>query len=234
MNNFKFIDLTHTLKSTIPTWDGSCGFMQETKIDYSDCTTEVKFCVQTLSMNAGIGTHIDAPSHCFEGSTDISQLSLEQLIVPAIKIDICHKADAQYQLSVDDIINFEKSYGAIPKNAFVIIYTSWDRFWQNPKQYINNHVFPSISKEAAEYLLTKEIVGLGIDALSPDLPQDNFPVHQLLLKNNKYLIENVAHAKELPASNFYTIALPLKIHDGMESPIRLIGVIPKIEEEGGK
>ena len=46
MKNFKIIDLTHTLTSSIPTWDGDCGFELTRSCDYSDCTAPDLFRIQ--------------------------------------------------------------------------------------------------------------------------------------------------------------------------------------------
>lgn len=48
---FKIIDLTHVLSSKIPTWDGGCCFSLKNKCTYEDCEADVKFCVQSASMN---------------------------------------------------------------------------------------------------------------------------------------------------------------------------------------
>jgi kynurenine formamidase len=100
----------------------------------------------------------------------------------------------------------------------------WDSVLNVPEKYRNNHVFPSISKEAASLLLERQIVGVGIDTLSPDRPEDGFPVHHLILEADKYIIENIANASKLPPVGAYTFALPLKIQGGTEAPLRLVGL----------
>ena len=57
LNHFKVVDLTHPLCSSVPTWNGSCGFCLETKKDYDQV-----FRVEEMKMHAGVGTHMDAPS----------------------------------------------------------------------------------------------------------------------------------------------------------------------------
>jgi kynurenine formamidase len=128
---------------------------------------------------------------------------------------------------VDDVLFFEDEFGTIPKGAFVIIYTGWDQRWEQPEKYRNNKIFPSISLAAAEMLLSRDIVGLGIDTLSPDAFGSDFPVHQLILGAGKYIIENVANAKQLDPIGCYLFALPIKITDGTEAPIRLVGMKKK-------
>lgn len=229
-NNFShlsFIDLTHALSPSIPNWDGGCGFQHTVTTEYYDCTGDTKFRVQKLEMAAGIGTHIDAPAHCISGATDIANIPLEQLIAPCVMIDVSKKAHESYRVTIDDIFEFESNYGEISKGSFIIIRTGWDKFWNDPSKYRNNLLFPTISLEAATLLLERDMVGLGIDTLSPDNETDGFSVHRLVLGTGKYIIENIANAGALPPVGAHTFALPLKIQDGTESPIRLIAGIYK-------
>lgn len=224
---FKIIDLTHPLSLDVPTWSGSCGFCLEIKKDY-----EKIFRVQQIKMHAGIGTHMDAPSHRFQEGISIADIPLEQLIVPACVIDVSQKADPDYEISVEDIEHYEITYGTIPKHSLVIGYTGWDRFWTNKEAYRNldetgRMHFPAFSANAAKLLLQKDVAGIAIDTFSPDCLDFSFPVHQLILGAEKYIIENIANASQLPAKGSYVIALPLRIEEGTESPIRIIALIPK-------
>lgn len=64
---YELVDLTHTLTGQVPTLNGGGGFNHDVNMDYADCQGEDKFRVMELSMSAGIGTYMDAPSHCIEG-----------------------------------------------------------------------------------------------------------------------------------------------------------------------
>lgn len=222
--NLEFIDLTHTLSPEIPSWNLSCGYQQVISLDYNECSTPVKFRTFQMNTPAGIGTHMDAPAHCIANAITIDQLPLQQLIRPCVVIDVSKKADEKYRSSVDDIVEFEKQYGRISENSFVIIYTGWDKYWGMPAQYRNDLKFPCVGADAAELLLQRSVVGLGIDTLSPDRADEGFPVHQLFLGAGKFIIENIANAGSLPPIGTHIIALPLKLKNGTESPIRLIGV----------
>lgn len=223
---FQWVDLTHELSQNIPTWDGNCGFKCTDVIKYEDCTTECKFLVQQVEMLAGVGTHIDAPSHCFPGANTIKDLLLQTLISPCIVIDVSQEAHAEYLIHIDTIKHFENKHGNLWKNAFVIFHTGWDSFWNQPEKYHNNYHFPSISKQVAEYLVSEGIVGLGIDTLSPDRPESGYPVHQAVLGAGKYIVENIANASSLPITGSYSFVMPIKIALGSEAPVRLLGMIP--------
>lgn len=224
---YQLIDLTHTLDENSPSWNGGCGFHPDMKLDYEDCPDEVKFRVQQIKMHAGIGTHVDAPKHCIREGRTIEQLSINELVSPVILIDVSAQAHERYSVSVEDIAIFEKKYGIIAKGTFVLIKTGWERFWQDPEKYRNQHLFPALSKEAALILLERGASGIGIDTLSPDRPEDGFPVHQTFLGANKYIVENAANLDALPAYGAFIMVLPIKIKNMTEAPIRLVGLVPK-------
>ncbi len=219
------IDLTHSLHEKIPSWEGDMGFKSHVMFDYQSRTGDVGFRIQDLSTRAGIGTHIDAPAHCIPGGLSIDNLSLHNLIAPCVMIDVSDRASERYTVSRKDIEEFEQKHGIIEEKSFVIIRTGWDRFWGKPDLYRNNLVFPTLSAEAALHLLERNIVGLGIDTLGPDLPENGFMVHKLLLGHGRYIIENIANSMALPPKGSTTIALPIKIQGGTEAPLRLIALL---------
>lgn len=225
LNQFTFIDLTHPLSATVPHWGVDVGFKYNARyIQSADSNSNVKFRVQRLEMSSGIGTHMDAPSHCFEQLSSIDSIPMPSLITIGRVIDVSSKVHDKYSVSVEDVLHFEEQYGLIPNGAFVIIHTGWDKRWNEPEKYRNEKIFPHLSIEAAKLLLSREIVGIGIDTLSPDAFGSDFPVHQLILGAGKYIIENVANANQLDPADSYIFALPMKIVDGTESPMRLVGM----------
>lgn len=222
----QFFDLTHPLTPMVPTWANDLGFQLETVLNYSECVAEAKFCVQRLCMQSGIGTHIDAPAHCFAGAITIDQLPLDRLIVSGIVINITDKAHANYVVSEQDLRDFEAQYGQIPMGSCVIIATGWDVYWIDREKYHNRWQFPVLSAAAAHFLVERRIVGIGIDTLGPDLPDSGYPVHRIFLGQGKYIVENVANAQALPPVGAQIMVMPLRIMGGTESPVRMIAVVP--------
>lgn len=222
--NFTIIDLTHPLSSSIPIWDNSCGFHLKIGTDNDE-----------IIINTSAGTHIDAPAHFFKEKCTIDAIPLNELLVPACVIDVSEKANAHYAISLNDIQNYEATYGHIVKNSFVIGYTGWSRHWNDAKAYRNADAngdmhFPIFSIRAIEYLLSKKIVGIGIDSFAPEpisFSNPSYPIHELLFKEGKYIIENMANCAFLPPRGAYIIALPLKVQKGGEAPARVIAIIPK-------
>lgn len=224
---YQLVDLTHDLSRSSPSWDAVCGFSHNTTLDYSDCDSNTKFRVQEIQMSAGIGTHIDSPSHCKDGGLTVAELELDNLIAPLIVIDVHHKITDNYIVSEQDIFEFEEKYGKIQPNSFVAFYTGWSKYWNDPTKYHNNHIFPSISTEVANILISRKITGIGIDTLSPDANNYDFPVHNLILGANKYIIENIAQLDKMPHTGAFAIILPMKAKGLTESPVRMIGLLPQ-------
>jgi len=228
LNNYTIIDLTHPLDASAPTWAGSCGFSHEVKMDYDKGVR-----VLAYKMHASVGTHMDAPSHFFKDGKNISDIPLEQLIVPAFVIDVTDKVTPEYAISPQDIEAFEKKYGQISPNSFVIGYTGWQQYWNDNEKYRNVSPegvkrFPVFSVEAARLLLKMSIAGIGIDTFSPDRADGDNPVHKCLLGAGKYIVENLMNLDKLPPKGSLAIVLPLKITVGTESPIRAIALIPQV------
>ncbi len=227
LRSFKLLDLTHVVRPEIPTWTGSCGFSIEIKQDY-----DKGFRAQQLKMHASAGTHMDAPSHVFKGGLSIAELPFEQFIKPAYVIDVSDRAKADYEISVHDLKEFEKAHGQIAPDSLVIGYTGWSRHWTNPRAYINQDAngqrhFPAFSKDAGKFLLDRDIAGLGIDTLSPDCLDMDYPVHRILLRADRYILENIADCSKMPPKGSYVIALPLKGHDCAECPTRIVALVPR-------
>ncbi len=221
----KIIDLTHLLNGDIPTWNGTCGFHSEIKMDYP------KGCrVQQYKMHAGVGTHMDAPSHFYKDGKHIADMPLEQLIVPGHVIDVTKRRAPDLLISPADLKAYEEKHGKIEKNSLVIGYTGWGAFWNDTTRYRNADAkgkmhFPGFSKKAAEFLLERDIAGLGIDTLSPDGSNHGFPVHELILGAGKYILENLTNLDKLPPKGALCLALPIKVDQGTEAAVRAVALL---------
>ncbi|MEN9405984.1 MAG: hypothetical protein RLZ12_268 [Bacillota bacterium] len=222
---YKLVDLTHPLEPAIATWSGSCGFNHNLQLDYADCNGPDKFRIMEIKMDAGIGTHMDAPSHAVCGGRSIHQFTVQELCMSCVIIDVVHKCHERYTVNLDDVAAFEREFGTIAKDSCVMIKTGWSKYWDKPEKYNNNHVFPSVSLEVANLLLQRSVSALGIDTLSPDRPEDGFNVHRAFLGAGKILIENMANLDKMPPMDAHVMVLPLKVKDGTEAPVRLVGLL---------
>lgn len=226
LDNFTLIDLTHTITTSIPSWQGTSSFSFTIIKDYHQGVRTQQF---QLSSNSG--THMDAPGHLKKSAQMIDQIPLSHLFVPVYVIDVSAHTSEDYIVPLQVVTDYEKQHGQIPPNCLVVIHTGWCNRWNEPRSYINLDTqgkmhFPGISQEVGQYLVDRKIIGFAIDTFSPDGADEHFPVHKIFLEHNIYIIENITNTDKLPPTGAFVAALPLKIYDAVEAPMRIIGLVP--------
>ena len=185
------------------------------------------------------GTHLDAPNHFSESGWTTERIPLEQLVSPAVVIDVTARAtaDRDYRATADDVAQFEKAHGRIARGTIVLLRTGWSRHWPNAKAYLGDDTprdasklsFPSYGVEAARLLVEdRGVAALGIDAASIDYGRStDFQVHRIAAARNVPGFENLANLDRLPPRGALVVALPMKIEGGSGGPLRAIALIPR-------
>ncbi len=229
----EILDLTYPLNDTSPYWpvENYVPFSLKTIATLKEDGVLSK----SFTTPEHLGTHIDAPNHFEPNQPSVDQIPVKQLFAPGVVIDIAPQSEvnADYRMTTEDIKEWEKEHGRIPKNAVVMLHTGWGRFWKNFDRYKNQDVrgklhFPGYSAEAAKFLVEhRKVRGIGIDTLSIDygMSQD-FIVHHIVNGAGKYGLENVAHLDRLPPRGFYLVIAPIKIETGSGGPARIFAVLP--------
>lgn len=185
------------------------------------------------------GTHIDAPVHFAEGKQTVDEIPLSQLMGPAVLVDVsaqCER-DADYQVSVADFERWEGANGRLPRGAILLLRTGFGRRWPDRRSYMGTDErgeaavadlhFPGLHPEAARWLVEQRAVkAVGLDTPSIDYGQSKlFETHRTLFEHNVPAFENLANLHELPAKDFYVVALPMKIRGGSGGPLRAVAVL---------
>jgi len=180
------------------------------------------------------GTRIDAPAHFAHGLWTVDQIPTDRLIAPLVVLDVSAnvKGRADYQISVDDIAQWEQAHNQIPLGSVVIARTGWDSRWQSAKSYRNADPkgtmhFPGYSSDAAKFLIEgRDTLGLGIDTLSIDYgPSKDFPVRQYTLAHSVYQLENVANLDQAPAIGGMVVVAPTKLESSASGPVRILALV---------
>ncbi|MEO8612469.1 MAG: cyclase family protein, partial [Chloroflexota bacterium] len=97
--DWKVVDLTQPLTTSIPIWPGDPAFEVEAWASYA----KDGYFINRISIGEHSGTHWGTPNTFIEGARSADQIKPEELIAPAVVIDIRDTAakDADYRLSVD-------------------------------------------------------------------------------------------------------------------------------------
>jgi kynurenine formamidase len=226
------VDLTHAFNARVPTFEPS----DESPYQVKTLATVAKehYFMRAFCMPEHFGTHLDAPAHFAQGLWTVDQIPPERLVSPLVVIDAiaAAKANADYQIAVEDIAAWERVHGEIPPNAVVIANTGWDSRWNSAAAYRNADAkgvkhFPGYSKDAAKFLVEgRKVNGIGIDTLSIDYgPATDFAVHQYTMSHSIYHLENVANLEHVPASGAIVIAAPIKLEGGSGGPVRILALV---------
>ena len=230
------LDLTYSFDETTIYWPTAQPFHWE-KESWGMTPGGWWYTAARYSASEHGGTHVDAPIHFAKDKQTMDELRLDQLIGPAVVIDVREKCsgNSDYRLAPEDITAWEKTHGQVPKGSIALIRTGWGKFWPDKKKYLGSDVpgdtvhlhFPGISKEAAELLVSRGVSGVGLDTASLDYgATKDFIAHQVLLGANIYGLENVANLDRLPETGTTLISLPMKIKGGTGGPVRIVALLP--------
>lgn len=236
-----WIDLSHDFSAETIYWPNNpIGFKLDTQFNGITAGGFYYSSNAFFSPEHG-GTHLDAPVHFAKGKWSADEIPLENLTGDAVVIDVSAntKNNADYQITAEDIISWEKTNGKIPHNNIVLFRTGWAAFYPDAATYLGTagkgeaatadlH-FPGIHPDAAAWLIqNRTIKAVGIDAASIDYGQSkDFKTHQLLYEKNIVGFENLTNLDSLPATGTYVVALPMKIKGGSGGPLRMIAWVKK-------
>jgi kynurenine formamidase len=225
----RVVDLTHKLHNDMAYWPGGVPFKKTVLVDYRQ-----GYLLHRFEMGENTGTHVDAPAHFVQGKKGIDELALSELIAPAVVIDVRDKARANpdYQLSARDVEAWEEKHGRIPAGSLVILNSGWHKRFNEPKSYINMDAakimhFPGFGADSAKLLVERNVAGIGIDTLSIDFgASKTFDAHLVMLRANKYQIENLANLDALPPTGATMFVGVLPVQGGSQAQARVVAFLP--------
>ena len=227
LNPSRFLDLTHLLTNTSPSW---------TPGEHSVRITELHtvgrdgYSIHQLDLSkAGTGTHFDSGGHIVAGKRRVHQYGPADLIAPlcVINVTASTERDADYRLTPQDVHNYQRVHGPIPPASLVLLNSGWTRRWPDATAVLNVDTanvrhFPGYSVDAAVMLVELGVVGVAVDTMSIDYgPSAGFEVHHVVLGADKYGVENVKVVDGLPEMGATAVVCPLLYEDGSESPCRM-------------
>jgi len=186
------------------------------------------------------GTHLDAPSHFAKGKWSTDQIPLDRLTGESVVIDVSAKTikDADYQINVADVEDWEKTNGKLTDDIIILFRTGYGSFYPDAKKYLGTDErgadavaklhFPGIHPDLSNWLVkNRKIKAVGVDVASVDYGQSkDFKTHQILYGQNIPGFENVANLDKLPVKGAFIIALPMKIKNGSGGPLRIVAILP--------
>jgi kynurenine formamidase len=224
----RFIDLSHTIE------DGMPGF----KLKNEDGTVtqftarvrpflthdqsrpryhgKAEFEITEVWFQSSVGTYIDSPYHRYREMRDISQIALDEVILPGVVIDV-RGHSAFEAVTLPD---------AHPSRALagkaVLFNFGWDRHWGTDAYY----AYPFLSRDALQALIGAGVKLVGVDTLNIDDSHDpERPAHTWLLAREIFIVENLRSLDSLHGQAFTFFAVPLKVRRAAAMPLRAFAQI---------
>ena len=221
----RIVDLTQTLSPefpqiALPPEMGQCWPFRIEEVSAYDARGPGWYW-NNFSCGEHTGTHFDAPIHWISGrdlaNNAVDTIPVEHFLAPACVVDCSAqaKANADYLLSVDDLLAFEKSHGRIAEGAWLLMRTDWSKR-RDPEAYQNfdeegQHT-PGPSAEAVRFLVDeRNVLGFGSEAIGTDAGQGfhlrpPYPCHYYMHGSGRYGLQCLANLDLLP--------LPFSIFSG--------------------
>ena len=215
------IDLTHTITPEMPMYPGSAA----PSIKPTGSLTRDGFRETQLTIVSHTGTHMDAPSHMLPLGSTLEVLPASQFCGRAVVLDVS-------DLPPRSVITAEflREREALFRRAeFLLFCTGWEQRWGTPA-YCDGG-FPVPDREAARYLVSRGLKGVGTDALSVDaLEDETYPVHRTLLGGGLVILESLCLKQAVGRGDMTLYALPLKFENADGAPVRAVAEFRDVPE----
>jgi arylformamidase len=199
----QLIDLSHEIEDGMVTYPGlpvpviSDHLSREASRErYGN---EAEFHIARIEMVANTGTYIDAPSHRDAGGADIGELPLSRLaFLRGVLVHLDERA-----------LRVEHLEGLDLRGAALLIHTGWSRHWRTEAYGKDS---PFVSREAAEFLATSDVILVGIDSVNiDDLGDLSRPAHTLLLRASIPVVEHLTNLEAIGDRPFTFFAIPPRV-----------------------
>jgi len=218
----RLVDLTYTMRKHFR-WN----IDQELAGAFKDGK---QFQITRLGFGVHGFTHVDTPRHILPDGFTTDQLSLDRIVGDCAVVDLTG-VQPKSKITEDQL----KGAGShIQSGDIVLLKTAWDTRYSldTPEFWFQA---PYMSRQAAEWLLTKKIGAVAFDfpqdypirllLTGESAPLDEFVTHDVLLRNGVILIEYVCNTAEVSGRRIYLCALPLKVPSSDGAPARVIAMI---------
>lgn len=206
------VDFTHTIDN------GITSYTENTNPKIEQIATIDKDYYEERSINIFThkGTHIDSPRHMLKKGKYIDEYELDDLMGSAIILDFSNMKEVE--ITKENLFLYNEE---IRKVEFVLIKTGAEKYWCTD-EYLKN--YKTLTIEAAQYLSSFKLKGVGVDCISIGQNHDEITIHKIFLEKEILIIENLS-LKECIKGVFKLIIAPLKVKNSDGVPVRAFGLI---------
>ncbi|MBK5251721.1 MAG: cyclase family protein [Peptostreptococcaceae bacterium] len=211
----KIFDLTHLIEPDMPVFPGT----EPPEIIKANTIEKDGFEEKILKMYSHTGTHMDAPAHLLRNGKTLDRYDAEHFFGKAFVIDSSGAAGGIIEKN-----SLKERENEIREADYVLFHTDWSRYWGEDEYYDN---FPCLDIDAAMYLASFSLKGVGFDTISADPVEDLLLTnHRIILGKGMVIVENLKDLDRLIGEDiFWFSCMPLKTINADGSPVRAIAII---------
>lgn len=264
--DMRLVDLTLLLAEELPAaWAKHMPYQQKTFNYFTSVDEQVSplksatgpYQTRWLLIDEHTGTHVDAPAHFIPelktglpeaaeaGDITVEQIPLDQLIGPAVVIDIPEDlpgsaAGISPIISRDFLAEWEEANGEIAAGDIVLFRSNWDRryvagaaglaYCHDPLVTGKGPGWPAPDEEAMRHLMDRAVMCVGTDGASMGSVHSGAGVHHVGLGARVAFIEALGHLHQLPVRGAIFCFAPLKVARGTGAPGRAFAWVPRTSE----
>ena len=214
----EYVELSHTVEAQMPVDPA----LKLPEMEFFGKIGEAggKHNLEVISYCPHTGTHMDSPFHVIPGATTIESWPADVLIGPAAIISVGEPGG--YVVTKEDIVAWESKNGAIQPGEAVMFHTGHDANWEKGYDVYIKDGYPTISVEAAQYLVEKKIRFVAVESISPE--GDSTEVHQTFLKNGIPIVENICNLAAIGSVRCKTIGTFAAVKGATGVWVRILAV----------
>jgi len=202
----KIYDISMEIREGMVVWKNKDS--KKPKIEITSTTRTGNANESRFHLDTHTGTHVDAPFHFLQNGEKIDAISVDKFLGECIVIDLSNIKNRGIEKR--DIIKAK-----IRKDDIVVLKTS-NKY---KKGFDFNFVY--LAESGAKFLASKNIKGVGINALGIERNQLSYNTHKSLLSKGIIIFEGLELSKIKPGRYFF-IGLPLKVKDADGAPMRAV------------
>lgn len=219
----KFVDLSHDFE------DGMPGFKLKNEDDtFTQYTAKIRpfltheqsspkyqgkasFEITEISFQSSVGTYLDSPYHRYRGAKDISEIMIDDVILPGLVIDVRNRGE--FEAVGPELVPKDRSLAG----KAILFNFGWSKYWGSERY----QSYPFMSEGTIRLLIDAGVKLVGVDTVNIDSSRDlTRPAHTLFLKNEILIVENLMNLEALYGEKFRFFAVPVKGKKVAAMPVR--------------
>lgn len=209
----RIVDLSHPLSNGLMVYPGD-------PVPYVSIATTIAshgYNLKAIFLGSQTGTHVDAPYHFRDDGATIDRMPLDLFIGPGVVVRVPGKA-AREPITLKDL---EPYRDRIRPGAIVLFNTNW--YQKHGQTDFYDH--PFLSPEAGEYLLSRGVRTVCVDAINIDpTGGTEFPIHEMWAAAGGIIGENMANFDKIEHPEPLIVMFPLNLVGADGAPVRAVAL----------